>query len=231
MLDKYRLSNLPGYGKLFVAIFTTLMLLVVFWAMFIFYVSRGMVGEDTKLPAYLTDDAQVVGTQEADSIADIDLQETADQLQEDSEAVLAPMWDSDFAGREVHVDSATNVEKFRERDAQMRTGNQRPDDDDKPDFEENVGLAHTHVNGQTLLYFAMGFVFLFTSASPKIKKTVYWIFGISILLHAIGLTGQGYYGIFDDILAISGVALLVIIVYMTLLIYVDLGHSPNKENL
>jgi hypothetical protein len=74
-------------------------------------------------------------------------------------------------------------------------------------------------------------VFLFTSASPKIKKTVYWIFGISILLHAIGLTGQGYYGIFDDILAISGVALLGIIVYMALLIYVDLGHSPGKENL
>ncbi len=231
MLDKYRLSNLPGYGKLFVAIFTTLMLLVVFWAMFIFYVSRGMVGEDTKLPAYLTDDAQVVGTEEADSVADIDLQETADQLQEDSEAVLAPVWDSDFAGLEVHVDSGTNVKKFREREAQMQTGSQSLDDDDEPDFEENVGLAHTHVNGQTLLYFAMGFVFLFTSVSPKIKKSVYWIFGISILLHAIGLTGQGYYGIFDDTLAISGVALLVIIVYMALLIYVDLGHSPSKENV
>ena len=234
MLDNIRLSDLPPYGKLFVAIFTTLMLLVVFWAVFIFYVSKGVVDTD-HLPAYLTEESEDVSP--ADSAqADFQRQEDAEVIQEDSLAVLAPIWDSTLKGREADVDSVTNIERFRTRDSEMALDEAR--DQGEYDYEEygesrfrhNLGLAHTHVNGQTLLYFAMGLVFLFTSVPPKIKKIVYWVFGVAVLLHAIGLTGQGYYGVFDDMLAVSGVALLVIIVYMALLIYVDLGRSRSSIN-
>ena len=228
MLNDLRLSNLPGYGKLFVAIFTTLMLLVVFWAMFIFYITKGVVDEDTRLPAYLTHDTSGV-----EQSADLDRQETAEQLSEDSSAVLAPVWDSNFVGEEIHVDSATNIQQFRVRDSEMAAGTEEVrtyGQDEKPDFEENVGLAHTHVNGQTLLFFAIGFVFLFTSSSAKVKKIVYWVFGTAILLHTIGLTGQGYHWLFDDMLAASGVALLVVIVYMALLIYVELARTGDIKN-
>ncbi len=94
-------------------------------------------------------------------------------------------------------------------------------------LRHNVGLAHTHINGQTLLYFVLGFIFLFTSAKEKIKKYVYWIFGIAVFTHSVGLTGQGFYSIFDDLLSLSGVTLLVIIPYMSLLIIVDLFKLPE----
>ncbi len=97
-------------------------------------------------------------------------------------------------------------------------------------LRHNVGLAHTHINGQTLLYFVIGFIFLFTSTKDKIKKYVYWIFGIAVFTHSIGLTGQGFYSIFDDLLALSGVTLLVVIPYMCLLIIVDLFKLPEGQH-
>ena len=234
MLDNIRLSDLPPYGKLFVAIFTSLMLLVVFWAVFIFYVSKGMVDTD-HLPAYLTEESEDVSPADSGQ-ADLQRQEDAEVIEGDSLAVLAPVWDSTFAGREADVDSVTNIDRFRARDSEMALDEARDQGEytyveyGETPFRHNLGLAHTHVNGQTLLYFAMGLVFLFTSVPAKIKKIVYWVFGVSVLVHAVGLTGQGYYGIFDDMLAVSGVALLVIIVYMALLIYVDLGRSRSSIN-
>jgi hypothetical protein len=90
-----------------------------------------------------------------------------------------------------------------------------------------LGLAHTHVNGQTLLFFAIGVVFLFTSVAPTTKKIIYWVFGLGVVMHAAGLTGQGYHWIWDDLLAMTGVLMLVVIVYMALMIFVDLGKSPR----
>jgi hypothetical protein len=72
---------------------------------------------------------------------------------------------------------------------------------------------------------------MFSSVAPKIKKIVLWSFGLCILAHAIGLTGQGYCWVYDDILAISGVLLLAIIAYMAFLIFVDLGKKPTTDNL
>ncbi len=99
--------------------------------------------------------------------------------------------------------------------------------DGESQLRHNVGLAHTHINGQTLLYFVLGFLFLFTSTKDKIKKYVYWIFGVAVFTHTVGLSGQGFYSIFDDLLALSGVTLLVVIPYMCLLIIVDLFKLPE----
>jgi hypothetical protein len=60
-----------------------------------------------------------------------------------------------------------------------------------------------------------------------VKKIVYWIFGFSVLAHAVGLSGEHYLWLFDDILAASGFAILALIAYMALRIFVDLGKKPQ----
>lgn len=96
-------------------------------------------------------------------------------------------------------------------------------------LKHNVALAHTHINGQTLLFFATGLVFLFTSVPAKIKKIVFWVFGLSVIIHNIGLSGHGVNSLYDDMLAVSGVLILVSILYIVLMVFVDLGkhRTPN----
>ncbi len=215
MVEIIRLSNLPPYAKVFVGVFTTLMLLVCAWAVTIFYIEKGAVSEED-LSAFKSYGKFPEAEQEP--------AEEAELYAEDSSAVLPPIWDSDFAGREVPVDSLTKSEYLRQRYLKMMAERNK-ENDQQPNFRENIGLAHTHINGQTLLFFAMGVVFLFSSVKLRIKKIIYWIFGISIVFHAIGLTGEGYHWFFDDILVISGLAILAVIVYMAMRIYVDLFKS------
>jgi hypothetical protein len=243
MIENYRIRDLSPYGKIFVGIFTALVLGVLLWVAFIYYVDKGMVDE-AHLPAYLTEPAVETPASgeevSSDQIEDVEMQDDAGMLAADSEAVLAPIWDSNFAGREVHVDSVSNIEHFRETDSEMEAEaveyGYEPDyglrgepfdvdDYEESDLRHNVGLAHTHINGQTLLYFALGFVFLFTGAPPRTKKIVYWVFGVAILCHAIGLSGQGFHWFFDDVLAVSGVTIVVVMAYMALVIFMDLGRK------
>jgi hypothetical protein len=233
----YRLSDLPGFGKLFVAIFTALMLFVTLWAAFIYYVDEGVV-DTNHLPAYLTQD----NSQPADS-SDFP-QDVEDITDDDSSAVLAPIWDTTMKGQEVNLDTASPEESSTVKKAigEQESGDRTIDmsgydgdkDDETPDqlthLRRNVGLAHTHINGQTLLFFALGAIFLFSSAPPRTKKYVYWIFGIAVLGHNIGLTGWGFYSIFDDLLSISGVTLLVVIIYMSFLIFIDLAKSGGDAS-
>jgi len=235
MLDKFRLNNLPGYGKLFVGLFTTLMLVMAGWAAFLVYFEKVIAMDENYNEVYNGEawngDEAVADDSE---IQDAARQEDAELLAEDSEAVLAPIWDSTYAGREVHADSVSNVEHFRDRDKEMAVEGETPMDDndevelyEEGDFEENVKLAHTHVNGQTLLFFAIGLVFLFTTVSAGLKKTIYWIFGPAVLLHLVGLAGHGYCYFYDIALYLSGTAILICIAVMAVLIYLDLGRKPD----
>ena len=175
MFKSIKISNLPPYAKLFVGLFTTLMLCVCSWAMLILYVEQGMIGQD-EVPAYVTEPYG-----EAESTDD------SDEISETGEAT------------------------------------------DRLSLEHNVKLAHVHINGQTLLFFAIGLVFLFTSVKAKIKKTVFWVFGVSVFVHAIGLTGQHFHWFYDDILAISGFLILGSIAYMAFVIYVNLLQKPTDK--
>lgn len=231
----YYLRDLPPFAKVFTGIFTTLMIFVCLWAMLIFYVEKGMI-EEGVVPAYLQDNAEL--NQEGRLDTPEEIAEDIEDIQADEKSELAPIWDSTFAGRPAEADSASMVEYMADKDTQLAVYEPETDEMGADDEEyegphghlrHNVGLAHTHINGQTLLFFAIGLVFLFTSAAPKIKKTVYWVFGVSVLVHAIGLTGEGYFWLWDDLLAISGVALLVVILYMALLIYVDLGKKARRS--
>ena len=53
MFEAIKISNLPPYAKLFVGLFTTLMLAVCAWTILILYIQEGMISEDD-VPAYVT---------------------------------------------------------------------------------------------------------------------------------------------------------------------------------
>ncbi len=215
MFTDTRLSDLPGYAKLFVAVFTALMLCVCFWAAALYTVDKGVV-DPNNLPAYLQ------------AVADKNIPHHTDTTSEafDTLPVMAPVWDSTLKGQEMPLDSIS-AESLRV--VGMAKETVFVDTEHESKLRENLGLAHTHINGQTLLYFAFGFIFLFTSATASRKKLVYWVFGIAILVHNIGLTGQGYCWVFDDLLALSGVVILLTIAYMAMLIFADLGKSPRTR--
>ena len=210
-LHSFRLRNLPPYAKTFVGIFTALMLCVGIWAVWVFSARYGGVDQDN-LPAYLRQNSN-------------DLRSDIEELQADSSAVMAPVWDKKQAGREQKIDSATlsaiEHRKIPKDVSRYESGG---------DTDRDLGLAHTHQNGQTLLFFAIGLVFLFTSVSPKVKGIVYWIFGATILLHTIGLTGRSHASIFRDMLPFAGFAILVMIAYMAFMIFADLAKKPVETS-
>lgn len=222
-----KLPSFSPIAKLFVGLFTTLMLLVCLWAVWIYTVSKGEVDEDN-LPAYLQPNAQ-------DNLSPED---EIDAIASDTETVLAPVWDSSHAGEPERLDSAdidsmeelaeANEDEVSDSTALLGRSNE-PQTEGESRLRHNLGLAHTHVNGQTLLFFALGAMFLFTSVKWKTKRIILWTFAVCILVHAIGLSGQGFCWIFDDVLALSGVVMLVLIAYMCLMIYVDLGRTPRTE--
>jgi hypothetical protein len=220
--ESYRLSLLPRYAKVFVGIFTTLMLCVCFWAGWIFYLENGRVDE-SNLPAHILEQPSITGeTSELETEPEEDIEE----ILTDSSAVMAPIWDETNRGEEQRLDSAAMMQKMQD---QQRQAERQQREADRPPLRENVGLAHTHINGQTLLFFAIGFIFLFTSVSTKIKIAMLSTFGSAIILHNIGLSGRGYHSAFDDILAVSGVLILFCIVYMALMIFAELAKRPHEN--
>jgi len=176
MLETIRLSNLPSYAKLFIGLFTTLMLFVCGWAITILYVEKGMISPE-QVPAYVVEPYGQVDTAKAQ------------EPESEPKQKVTP-------------------------------------DQSRRRLKHNVKMAHTHINGQTLLFFAMGLVFLFTSVKPKIKKNIFWVFAVSVVVHNIGLTGENYHWLYNEMVAVSGVLILVSIAYMAVVIYADLLRHP-----
>jgi len=206
-----RISTLPPVARLFVGLFTTLMVLVCLWAVWIYTVEKGEVE-----PA-------------AD---DLSAEAEIDAIAVDSEAVLAPIWDTDHAGEPEPLDSARidTMEEIGDLvEAYEGVGDDAYQEEPESRLRQNLGLAHVHVNGQTLLFFALGAVFLFTSVKPRVKKLVLMVFALAILAHAVGLSGDGFHWIFNDLLAVSGIVLVALIAYMCVMIYVDLGRARGNR--
>ena len=213
MNDLRPLSSFPPLAKLFIGLFTTLMLCVCIWAVWIYTIEKGRVDEDTATALSPEDEIEAVAS--------------------DSSAALAPIWDTNHAGEPEPIDRGVvdTMEEFADLvEGYDGVGNDQ-DYGQEPEsrLRHNLGLAHVHVNGQTLLFFALGAVFLFTSVKPRIKKMVLWTFVGVVLVHTVGLTGEGYHWVYDDMLALSGVALLALIAYMCLVICVDLGRKPSDK--
>ncbi len=84
---------------------------------------------------------------------------------------------------------------------------------------------------QAILFAGFAVVFLFTSAKMKLKRLVLWLFGIAVVIHAIGLSLRGRYEFFDYILMVNGIALLLLVGYMSYKIYtrfVRKRHTPVR---
>jgi len=203
--------------------FSVLMVMVVLWAMWLLYIEQGRVEPD---PAPASSEPKI--KMDADQPADMA------EIYADSEAVQAPRWDSADAGEDVPfdsaaVDSAQGLGRLKNARGNEEVGAPSVIVDRYRLLKHNVKLAHTHINGLSLLYFALGVVFLFTNVPRKIKKTVYIVFGFAIVIHTIGLSGAGFHSIYDDMVALSGVAILVMIVYMTLMVIVELWKRRASQ--
>ena len=185
-----QLRNLTQTAKLFVGLFTALMLCVVFWASWLYMTAKGEV--DPEAAAILNHERY--------------------GFEDDS---LAPVFDSLFSAMD-------NVYSTDESLDMEPAGYVNP-------LEENLRLAHTHINGQTLLFFALGLIFLGTSVADARKRFVLILFSAAILVHNIGLSGMGFHVLYDDILSISGVIVLVTILYMALVIFMDLLKKPEMN--
>lgn len=72
---------------------------------------------------------------------------------------------------------------------------------------------------QAVLFAAFAVVFLFTSVKMRLKRIVLWLFSISVLIHAAGLSQRGRYDWVDYVLIVNGIALLLLIGYMSFKIY------------
>lgn len=206
------LSDLPPFGKLFVALFTTLSVLACFWAMTVFYLDKGLIMHEE--PVEYNEDYQQTDQEE--------LQQDVEEILADSEAVLAPDWDSSFNDEGVALDSEELVEGFEKYESEKAGTKGWYEEDSEGHLADNVATAHTHINGQTLLFFAMGLVFLFTSVRPKVKKITLSVLAVSILAYAIGLSGESFHWFYGDIFTISGLVMILTLLYMAVVVYIDL---------
>ncbi|MCK4573156.1 MAG: hypothetical protein KAU36_02240 [candidate division Zixibacteria bacterium] len=72
---------------------------------------------------------------------------------------------------------------------------------------------------QAILFAAFALIFLFTSAKMQLKRLVLWLFGIAVFIHAAGLSLRGRYDWVDYVLMVNGIALLLLVGYMSFKIY------------
>ena len=124
MNDLRPLASFPTVVKLFVGLFTTLMLLVCLWAVWIYTVDRGEVEPHA-------------------SVGTLTPGEEIDAIASDSETALAPIWDTNHAGEPEPLDDPEQLARLRIR---QRRG--RLVEDEQPRFagecpgDGGHGLAH-----------------------------------------------------------------------------------------
>lgn len=209
MAELKPISAFPPIAKLFIGLFTTLVLAVCLWSAWSFAVERSCCDDDEF--AY-----PLTAGDEIDAISG------------DSSAALAPIWDTNHAGEPEPLDSGV-IDTMEDLADLVQgydgVGNDNEyEEESRSQLRHNLGLAYAHVLGQTLLFFALGAVFLFTSVKSWLKKLVFWVFAVVIVISTIALTGRDFHWIFDDILGVSSVVLMALTVYMCVMIYVELGR-------
>lgn len=90
---------------------------------------------------------------------------------------------------------------------------------------ENFKLGHTHLNGQSLVYFSLMVLFLMSSASERSKILWGVLFAIAIIMHTFGLFFM-HKEAFALLLRASGGLLALTIAVMCLYIFIDTLKRP-----
>jgi hypothetical protein len=194
MWEKSNLTMLPAHGKLFVGLFTALMVAVFLWAGTLATLESGIFGDDEDEKA---------------AVEDYDYQADMDTIQADSLAVTAPDWSDSGQEEPINEDDLGGFSETPEKTTWQK-------------FEDNLKLSHVHLNGHTALYFALGAIFFFSTATPSRKKLAYWIFGIAIFIHTLGLLALDTCPYGKILAMIGGAPLLLSILYMVIVIFSDL---------
>jgi len=91
---------------------------------------------------------------------------------------------------------------------------------------ENFKLGHTHLNGQSLIYFSLIVLFLMSTASEKSKIVWGLLLALSIVLHTFGLFFM-HKDAFAMMLRFSGGLLALAVAVMSLYIFVDTVKGPK----
>lgn len=91
---------------------------------------------------------------------------------------------------------------------------------------ENFKLGHTHLNGQSLIYFSLIVLFLFSTASEKMKVLWGVLLAISIIVHTFGLFFM-HKEAFAIMLRFSGGLLALSVTIMCAYIFVDTVKRPT----
>nr|AGC71718.1 hypothetical protein [uncultured bacterium A1Q1_fos_300] len=91
---------------------------------------------------------------------------------------------------------------------------------------ENFKLGHTHLNGQSLVYFSLIVLFLMSTASERSKILWGVLLAFSVVLHTFGLFFM-HKEMFALLLRISGSLLALSITVMCAYIFVDTVKRPQ----
>lgn len=90
---------------------------------------------------------------------------------------------------------------------------------------ENFKLGHTHLNGQSLVYFSLMVLFLMSTASERSKIAWGVLLAFSVILHTFGLFFM-HKEPFGTMLRVSGALLALSITVMCFYIFVDTIKKP-----
>lgn len=93
---------------------------------------------------------------------------------------------------------------------------------------ENFKLGHTHLNGQSLIYFSLIILFLISTASEKMKILWGVLLAISIIVHTFGLFFM-HKDLFALMLRFSGGLLALSVTVMCAYIFVDTVKRPATQ--
>lgn len=93
---------------------------------------------------------------------------------------------------------------------------------------ENFKLGHTHLNGQSLIYFSLIILFLISTASERMKILWGVLLAISIIVHTFGLFFM-HKDLFALMLRFSGGLLALSVTVMCAYIFVDTVKRPAAQ--
>lgn len=93
---------------------------------------------------------------------------------------------------------------------------------------ENFKLGHTHLNGQSLVYFSLIVLFLMSTASERSKILWGMLLAFSVVLHTFGLFFM-HKEAFALLLRFSGALLSLSITVMCVYIFVDTVKRPQAS--
>ena len=196
MTGDLNLAKLPPYGRTFVALFVVLVMIIIIWMVIVGFMEAGLIGAREVPITY----------EEYDISSDIRT------IMDDEQAVTVPNWAD--SGKQVPI-KESDLKKFKGVDPQKALPFTAK-------FKENVKMALEHISSQALLFFALGVVFMLTTYSSKTKRFFYWLLGILLILHVLGLSGHGFCWPANMLMWVCGPLILIGFFIMAVMVLVDM---------